>query len=173
LKEISPDDLKKIVKDGVEYMAKDTTEATRDDDLSEMTDIMDIATKRAGLDSGALTVIAGTNPARVLHIGTPDYIDGEGNFSLGSVILQQAKGNKVDDIYGVILGIGLNADPTKSFQSYSIGLQKITNADTDASTIIYLSDYVESQLPDFCKSTKSSLDPQTFNTLVVGSTQTN
>jgi uncharacterized protein YozE (UPF0346 family) len=168
MKQISPDDLKKIVADAIEYSASDTTQSKQDDDFSEISDILEKATKMADIYSATPTIIPGTNPIRLLHIGAPDYIDGAGNFSLGSAYLQKAKGNKVGDILGVILGVGLNTDPSKSFQAYSIGLQQITNAADAENSIIHLSDYIEKQLPTFCHGVKSNLDLQTFNTIAVG-----
>jgi hypothetical protein len=104
----------------------------------------------------------------VIHMG-PDYLDGNGNFTVGSVLLQSLKGIKVNDIYNVFLGLGVNSkNPDQSFLTYSIGLGQITDPATAANTLIPLSQYVEDQLPPFCKGSKTSLDQQAFNTIPVG-----
>jgi hypothetical protein len=168
LKEISPNNLEKIVNDAIEYSSKNTSSDTAEDDLSEISDMIKTATVNAGLDPNSADVIPGSNPARILHIGSPDYLDGRGNFAVGSAHLQNISGTNIGDIYSVVLGVGKNPDVSKSFQSYSIGLEKITSNSGGQTTIEPLSDYVESQLPCFCQGTQSQLDPETFNTLEVG-----
>jgi hypothetical protein len=168
LKEIPPNDLEKIVNDAIEYSAKDTSSDTAEDDISEVSDLIKAATLAAGLDPNSTPVISGSNPDRVIHIGSPDYLDARGNFSVGSAHLQNINGNSVGDIYAVILGVGLNPDPSKSFQTYSIGLERIVSNSGGQTALDPLSDYVENQLPCFCKGTKSQLDAEAFNTLEVG-----
>jgi hypothetical protein len=80
LKEISRDDLEKIVKDTTENNEKN---------LSEISGIIKTATIAAGLDPNSNDVIAGSSPTRVIHIGYPDFLDPRGNFSVGSARLQE------------------------------------------------------------------------------------
>jgi hypothetical protein len=174
MKQLTPDDRNKIVKDAIEASEPGTSTEVSENDESEIASTISAAAGEAGLSSTSPTVIPDTNPVRVIDIGKPEYVDGGGNFTVGGAHLQSTKGIKVDDIYVVYLGVGLDSQsPNDSFQNYSIGLGQVTDASHATYTIVLLSDYVQKLLPSFCPRPTSVDYLQAFNTLAVGASPTN
>jgi hypothetical protein len=116
-------------------------------------------TQAAKLNWGELQLSPETH--RKLLLGNPDYLDRQGNFSVGSttpVDENTLKNGGVDNVYLVV--------GPDSFSDYTIKIEVVISMLTETVSML---DYVDGYLlPSMCEGVATDLDSSAFNSIPVG-----
>lgn len=165
LEEGSDQILSQLSSDDYQMIEEDAQTGTPES-LQKIDKIITDATQAAGLDWTQLQLGAETH--RKLLLGSPDYLDKQGNFSVGSTTVIDESTLKAGAAYNVYLVVG-----TSSASQYTIEIEIVSSMQRDAdgsivTETVSMLDYVEgSLLPAMCAGVPSDLDGSNFNTIPV------